>query len=95
MVPQHCVKNITRGGILTVWLVSGRPSICYLSSVLTVLAHLQIIRQVDGVGDDVVRPRGEVHVSNRTLGHHQTRKHLGQVVRCDTVTISRVDDGAL
>lgn len=63
--------------------------------VLTVLAHLQIVRQVDGVADDVVRPRGEVHVSDRALGNHQPRKHLGQVVGCDTVTISRVDDRAL
>ena len=64
-------------------------------TVLTVLAHLQIIRQVDGVADDIVRPRGEVHVSDRALGNHQTREHLGQVVGCNTVTVSRVDDCAL
>jgi hypothetical protein len=60
-----------------------------------VLAHLQVVRQVDGVADDVVGPSSEVHVSNRALGHHQTRKHLGQVVGGDTVTVSRVDDCAL
>lgn len=86
---------MTRGGILTVKLISGCATTVDRSSVLTVLAHLQIVGQVDGVADDIVRPRGEVHVSNRTLGHHQTREHLGQVVRCDTVTVPRVDDCAL
>ena len=64
-------------------------------TVLTVLAHLQVVRQVDGVADDVVRPRSEIHVSDWALGYHQTRKHLGQVVGCDTITVSRVDDRAL
>ena len=62
---------------------------------LEVLAHLQVVRQVDGVADDVVGPSSEVHVSDRALGHHQTRKHHGQVVGSNAVTISGVDDCAL
>jgi hypothetical protein len=42
-----------------------------------------------------VGPSSEVHVSDRALGHHQTRKHLGQVVGSNAVTVSGVDDCAL
>ena len=35
--------------------------------VLTVFAHLEIIRQVDSVEDDVMRPGCKVHVADRAF----------------------------
>lgn len=61
----------------------------------TILAHLQVVRKVDSVFNDVVRPSSEVHVTNGAFGEHETRQHLRQVVRSNTVTVTRVKNGAL
>lgn len=37
---------------------------------LQVLAHLEILGQIHGVGDDVVGPGGEVHVAHGSVRHH-------------------------
>lgn len=40
-------------------------------------------------------PSGKVHVTNGTLGDHETSQHLGQVVGGNTVTESRQQDSTL
>lgn len=40
-------------------------------------------------------PSSKVHVTNGTIGDHETRQHLGQVVGSNTVTESRQQNGAL
>lgn len=62
---------------------------------LTIFSHLQIITEVDGVSDDIVRPGSEVHVSDGTTRQRQTGNHLRQVVCCDTVAKARVDQNTL
>ena len=63
--------------------------------VRTILAHLQVIRQADGVVDDIVGPGGEIHVANGAFWEDQTGQHLGQVVRGNAVSKSGVQQGAL
>lgn len=47
-----------------------------------------------GAVDDVVRPRGEVHVADGAAGEDQSGNDLGQVVRCNTVTKAGVEECA-
>jgi hypothetical protein len=54
--------------------------------ILTILSHLEVVAEIDGVGNHVVRPGSEVHVADGTAGQHQTCDHFGQVVRSDTIT---------
>lgn len=61
----------------------------------TVFTHLQVIAQVDRVCNDIVRPGSKVHVTNRPSRDHQTRQHLRQVVRGNTIAITSVENGAL
>jgi hypothetical protein len=68
----------------------GRGGSEYDICVLTVFTHLQIVGEIDGVGDDVVRPGGEIHVSDGT-----TSQHLGQVVCRDTVSETGIEKGTL
>lgn len=42
-----------------------------------------------------MRPRREVHISDWSSGEHQTGDKLGEVVRCDSVTVTGVEDGTL
>lgn len=58
---------------------------------LQVFTLLQIVAELDGIPDDVVRPCGEVHVPNRTFGKHETGDQLREVVGRDTVPVSGVD----
>ena len=74
MVPQICVRNMTRGGILTVHKVSIESE--RMGRGLTVFAHLEITRQVDSVGNDVVRPCSEIHVTHGLSRKHETSQHL-------------------
>jgi hypothetical protein len=62
---------------------------------LTVFTHLEITRQVDSVGDDIVRPCRKVHVTDRLARQHKTSYHLGKVVGRNTVSITRVKECAL
>lgn len=62
---------------------------------LTIFAHLEITRQVDSVGDDIVRPCSKVHVTDRLSRKHETSNHLGKVVGRNTVSITRVKESAL
>ena len=68
---------------------------CGLLFGLTVFAHLKVVGQIHSIADDIVRPRCEVHVANRTPGNHQPSKHLGQIVRGNAVTIAGINDSAL
>lgn len=61
----------------------------------TIFAKLQISAKTDDVGNNVMRPSGKVHITNGTLGDHETSQHLGQVVGGNTVTESRQQNGAL
>jgi len=65
---------MTRGGILTINEVSIAAE--RIDERLTVFAHLEITGQVDSVGNDVVRPRSEVHVSHGLSRKHETSQHL-------------------
>ena len=61
----------------------------------TIFAHLQITCKIERVGNDVVRPRCEVHVANRPSGNYKTCQHLREVVRRDSIPVARVQDDAL
>lgn len=52
---------------------------------LEILAHLQIVAEVDGISDDVVGEGSEVHIAHRLPRDHETRQHLGEVVGGDAV----------
>ena len=54
--------------------------------ILTILSHLEVVAEIDSVGNHVVRPGSEVHIADRAAGQHQTCDHLGQVVRSNTIT---------
>ena len=62
---------------------------------LTIFAHLEITRQVYSVGNDIVRPRSKVHVTDGLARKHETCNHLGKVVGRNTVSITRVEESAL
>jgi hypothetical protein len=71
------------------------PSVRSRVGTLTVFTHLKVVAEVDGVGNDVVGPGGEVHVANGALRKDQASKHLGQVVCGDTVAEAGVEQSAL
>lgn len=61
----------------------------------TVFAQLQVLAQVDGIRDDIVRPCSKVHITNRAVRDHQTRQHFRQVVRRNTIAETGIQQGAL
>lgn len=68
---------MTRGGIFTAAFYQHPNEVVVgQGSKLTVLAHLQIIRQIDSIGDDIMRPSSKVHVTNRATRKHKTCQHL-------------------
>lgn len=60
---------------------------------LEVLAELEVVAEVDRVGDHDVGPGSKVHVADRATGHCQTSNHLRQVVGGDTVTVASIEEG--
>lgn len=62
---------------------------------LTVFTHLQIIGQIDHIGDDIVRPGRKVHITDRAPRDNKARQHLRQIVGGDTIAKASIEDGAL
>lgn len=62
---------------------------------LTVFAHLQVIRQINHVRYDIVRPGRKVHISDGSSGEHEACQHLGEVVGGNPVAKTRVEKCAL
>ena len=92
---QICVKNMSLGGILTISkeLASRHGSMGGRQH--TIFSHLQVVGKVDGAGNYIVRPCGEVHVAYWAIWYNQTGQKLRQIVRGDAVPETSVNDDTL